>query len=275
MGAYDFGTQPSLLIQGAMDVETEYLIGQLQKRERVTLGNWTFETGFLGDGGIPAIVSKTFQGMVNAAAATSLAMVSFAPGAVINQGIGGGHDPKLHVGDIVIGTRVAPMGALMRPFAAEGEGIGDDDFTPLGLEVFNRQWGEARKLADFPCNGTLMRLAEQTAEEFLEEEARTGGKKRRIVPGVLGSADEWNNRPDRIALLRERFGTAEEDMESAATAQVCAAYGVPFVGIRILSNTIVNGEAYDERVAKTGQRFVMRFAETLAREYPAGRGDAG
>lgn len=265
MGTYDFKTQPSVLIQGAMDVETEYLIGQMRERERVTLGNWTFDTGFLGEGNTPVIVSKTFQGMVNAAAATSLAMFYFAPGAVINQGIGGGHDARLHVGDIVIGTRVAPMGAMMRPFAAAGEGMGDADFTPLGLEVYNRQWKEARKLIDFPCNGKLVRLAEQAAEEFLSEERKQeGGSRRQIVTGVLGSADEWNNQLDRIAFLRERFGTSEEDMESAATAQLCAAYGAPFLGIRILSNTIVNGEDYDESVAETVQRFVVQFLETLA-----------
>lgn len=265
METYDFKTQPSVLIQGAMDVETEYLIGQMRERERVVLGNWTFETGFLGEGNTPVIVSKTFQGMVNAAAATSLAMVYFAPGVVINQGIGGGHEPRLHVGDIVIGTRVAPMGAMMRPYAAAGDGIGDADFTPLGLEVYNRQWGEARKLVDFPCDGKLVHLAKQTAAEFLAEERERGtGGGRQIVPGVLGSADEWNNQLDRIALLRERFDTAEEDMESAATAQVCAAYGAPFLGIRILSNTIVNGEDYDESVAETVQRFVLRFVETLA-----------
>ncbi len=266
MGTYDFKTQPSVVIQGAMDVETEYLIGQLRDRECITLGNWTFYTGFLGAGGTPVIVSKTFQGMVNAAAATSLAMVFFAPAAVINQGIGGGHDPKLHVGDIVIGTSVAPMGAMMRPFAAAGAGIGDADFSPLGLEVFNREWGEARKLTDFSCSEALVRVAEETAEKFLSEEKQAGGTKRRIVRGVLGSADEWNNQLDRITLLRERFCTAEEDMESAATAQVCAAYGAPFLGIRILSNTIVNGEDYDERVAVIGQRFVVRFAEALAQK---------
>ena len=45
MGTYDFKTQPSVVIQGAMDVETEYLIGQLRERECITLGNWMFYTG--------------------------------------------------------------------------------------------------------------------------------------------------------------------------------------------------------------------------------------
>ena len=76
--------------------------------ECVTIGNWKFHTGFLGAKREPVIISKTFQGMVNAAAATSLALAYFKPWAVINQGIGGGHDKKFHRGDIVLGEKVVP-----------------------------------------------------------------------------------------------------------------------------------------------------------------------
>ena len=85
MGNYDFTKQPSLLIQGAMDTETAYFIEHLEEHECVTIGNWKFHTGFLGAKREPVIISKTFQGMVNAAAATSLALAYFKPWAVINQ----------------------------------------------------------------------------------------------------------------------------------------------------------------------------------------------
>lgn len=48
MPNYDFKKQPALLLQGAMDTETEYLIGQLGEPEEITYGNWKFYTGFLG-----------------------------------------------------------------------------------------------------------------------------------------------------------------------------------------------------------------------------------
>lgn len=48
MQNYDFKKQPVLLIQGAMDTETEYLIGQLDEPEEIICGNWKFYTGFLG-----------------------------------------------------------------------------------------------------------------------------------------------------------------------------------------------------------------------------------
>lgn len=264
MRQYDFTKQPSILIQGAMDVETEYLIEALEERELVAIGNWKFYTGFLGKHHTPVIISKTFQGMVNAAAVTSLAMVHFSPKAVINQGIGGGHEASFHVGDIVLGEKVVPMGAMMRPYAAKGAGIGDADFDPLELEVYNKKIGSAEKVIDFACDEKLLKAAERTAIYYQMEENLPAASCRRIARGVLGSADEWNNQLDRIAMIHERYHTAEEDMESAAVAQLCYSYGVPFIGIRIISNTVVNDEAFDESVALDGQKFVVRYIETLS-----------
>lgn len=251
MQNYDFKTQPSVLIQGAMDTETAYLTEQIEGREKITLGNWEFHTGFLGKYREPVIVSKTYQGMVNAAAASSLALAFFSPKAVINQGIAGGHDPSFHRGDIVIGEKVVPMGALVRRYAPRGAGIRETDFEPLPIEIFDKSLGKTRKVEDFPCDERLVSIAEK-----VETELHAGR-------GVLGSADEWNNQLDRIALLRERYHTAAEDMESAAPAELCLSYGIPFIGIRILSNSIVNGEDFDESVGLEGQKFVLRFVEAL------------
>ena len=81
--------------------------------------------------------------------------------------------------------------------------------------------------------------------------------------GVIGSADEWNNQLDRIALLRERYKTAVEDMESAAPAELCLAHGIPFLGIRIISNSIVTGESFEEAVGVDVQKFAVSFVEQL------------
>lgn len=251
MKKYDFTKQSSILIQGAMDTETDYLIEQLQDAECITLGNWKFCTGFLGVHREPVVISRTFQGMVNAAAATSLALVHFAPWAVINQGIGGGHDRSFHRGDIVLGERVVPMGAVVRRYSEAGAGIDETDFEPLKIEIYNRAKGRTEKVLDFPCDEELLAIAER-----VEAGCRTGR-------GVIGSADEWNNQLDWIALLRERYRTAVEDMESAAPAELCLSYGVPFIGIRILSNSIVNGEEFDESVGVEGQKYIISYVEAL------------
>lgn len=273
---YDFTANPSILIQGAMDTETEYLIRQLEDEREVSLGNWKFHTGFLGVHKEPVIISKTYQGMVNAAAATSLALVYFKPAAVISQGIGGGHSKEFHRGDIVIGEKVVPMGAVRRMYAPEGAGIDERAFEPLQIEIYNCRKERTEKVLDFPCDANLLAIAEKVGAERVGAEKagaeRVGAEKvgaekvgagTGIGRGVLGSADEWNNQIDRIALLKERYHTAEEDMESAAPAQLCLSYGIPFIGIRILSNSIVHGEEFDESVGIEGQKYVLAYVEAL------------
>lgn len=259
------------------------------------LGGWEFYTGFLSRQKIPVIISRTYMGIVNAAAATTLALTHFAPKAVINQGIAGGHDKEFHVGDIVLAEKIVPMGAMVRPYSPEGAGINERDFAPWELEVFDQREGKTRRVTDFPCDERLLAIAESVRfedkgnseagresavqeygagpgeymdkeggagqGEFMEQECR----RRKIARGILGSADEWNNQIDRIALLREKYKTTAEEMESAATAQVCQSYGVPFIGIRILSNTIVNHEDYDESVAIDCQKFVEQYVEKLCK----------
>lgn len=257
MKEYDFTKQPSILIQGAMESEIAYMTTKLKEPEYITHGNWNYVTGFLGKYSEPVIISRTYQGMVNAAAATSIALTGFSPRAVINQGLCGGHDKAFHRGDIVLGEKAVMMSAVEYSYAPEGAGISEAESVPLPIEVFRRSEGVTGKVTEFPCDGKLLAAAENAAREF------SARGETLIARGVLGSADEWNNQLDRIALLRERCHTASEDMETAAVAQLCLSYGIPFLGIRILSNSIVNGEDFDESVAEVCQRFVVSVVETM------------
>lgn len=269
MKTYDFTKQPSVLIQGAMEPETVYMIAKLRDVNDITIGNWKFTAGFLGENQKPVIISRTYQGMVNAAAATSLALTSFAPCAVINQGLCGGHDRAFHRGDIVLGEKAVMMSAVEYAYAPEGAGMSEADSVPLPIEIFRRDTGETGKVTEFPCDEKLLAAAEETARRMSAcghsagYSAGHSAGQRRIARGVIGSADEWNNQLDRIALLRERCHTASEDMETAAAAQLCMSYGIPFLGIRILSNSIVNGEEYDESVAEVCQQFVLDVVENI------------
>ena len=100
-------TQAPIVIQGAMPVETQVLADALQNRTEQQVQGWTFWSGTID--GYPVVVSKTKKGMTNAAASTALAIERFHPLAIINQGTAGGHDPALHVLDIVVGTATANL----------------------------------------------------------------------------------------------------------------------------------------------------------------------
>lgn len=95
----------TILIQGAMDIEIEYFIDKLEKKEKQTIAGYEFYTGYIHTSKI--IISKTLVGVVNSTTATTIAIMTFRPDIVINQGIAGAHKSNIHIGDIVIGENVA------------------------------------------------------------------------------------------------------------------------------------------------------------------------
>lgn len=239
-----------ILYTGAMDAETLYLMNELTQAERVTLGCWKCMRGFLD--GIPVVIVRTNQGMANAAASTALAIERFQPCAVLNQGTSGGHAPDLHRGDIVIGARVIHMTAVRTPDRERGAGIDVESAQPLGLEIANTESGDGRKMTEFFADPALLRAAEQTP-----------WAEGRVIKGTIGSGDIWNNELDRIYWLHTNWGTMTEEMETAASAQICTAYNIPFLGVRILSNTAVHGESFDE---STGVK-CQKFARAVVAQY--------
>ena len=59
----------------------------------------------------------------------------------------------------------------------------------------------------------------------------------RVLRGILGSANQINREPDRIAFLREQWHTSTEDGESAHVAGCAALLAVPIVGARVVDGT--------------------------------------
>jgi len=246
-----------LVIQGAMPVETDALVAALAGAVEVRIQGWTFWTGTLD--GHPVIVSKTLKGMTNAAAATALAIERFHPAGIVNQGTAGGHDPALHVGDIVIGAASVNIGAFKTGTRARGQGTSFDEWRPMDLIRTEGSAGQdpnAWVMRRFPAGAALLAAAKAVAPRY------TAGV---AVEGVIGSSDVWNSERDRIARMHDAYGTSVEEMETAAAAQVAAASGVPFLGIRVLSNNITNDGVYSAASAAACQRFVLDVVREFLR----------
>lgn len=245
-----------LVIQGAMPLETDALVAALTDAREVKVQGWSFWTGTID--GHPVVVSKTLKGMTNAAAATALAIERFHPAGIVNQGTAGGHDPALHVGDIVIGTASVNIGAFKTGSRARGAGTSFDEWHPMDLIRTEGSAGQdpnAWVMRRFPADGALLAAAKAAAPRYAPGVA---------VEGVIGSSDVWNSELDRIARMHDTYGTSVEEMETAAAAQVAAASGVPFLGIRVLSNNITNDGVYSAASAAACQRFVLDVVRTWA-----------
>lgn len=226
-----------LLIQGAMDVETDLLVSALEGAEELRLGGYRFWRGTVG--ALELVVSRTEVGLVNAACATVLGIREFSPRAVINQGIAGGHSEDLHVGDMVVGESCTHINDLITPVRGRGEG--SDPFS----------WS----FHDHSEEGEPMALsADSEWVSHLCAAPYSGGAR---VVGRLGSGDLFSREQDRILWLQARGGHLCEDMESFAVYRACARLSVPCVGVRILSNNELTGEAYDRAMGRQLQTFLL------------------
>lgn len=243
-----------IMIQGPMPIEAEYFASLLQNVTIEYSGNATFYLGTLK--GYPIVVAKTGKGIENTAAATAIGISRYKPRIIINQGTSGGHDPSLQVGDIVVGARSVNASNFKTPKRGVGEGSHPLDWIPMDLMASEGSAGEgdsaadAEKLRFYAGDNTLLTLALSLSEKHVR------GK---VVEGTIGSGNFWNNELDRIAWLHANLGTSVEEMETSAAAQIAHAYGVPFLGIRILSNNITNHGEYDPSTAQACQLFTSHL----------------
>ena len=249
--------QRPVVVQGAMDVEVRRLAGALEHAEEQKVRGWTFWRGSVG--GYPVVVSKTLKGTANAAAATALAAERYEPIAIINQGTAGGHEPDLHVFDIVLGDEAINIGSFKTGYRARGGGSRFEEWMPLDLMRSEGSAGNdpnARIMRRFHADEALLAAARSVSDRY---------RRGRIVDGVIGSSEIWNSELDRIQQFHDRFGTAAEEMETAAAAQIAGLFGVPFLGIRVVSNNITNGGAYDATTGEACQDFVLDVVKAYVR----------
>ncbi|MBE1273527.1 5'-methylthioadenosine/S-adenosylhomocysteine nucleosidase [Enterovibrio baiacu] len=247
--------EPPILIQGAMDIETKVLIDALDNPKEVTKGSWTFWEGEIA--GYPVVVSRTEIGLANAAAATTLAVEMYQPLAIINQGTAGGHDPALFRGDIVVGETSFNMGAYKVEYTEKDKGIHPEKWQHFDVVMRLREKGELVNHAYFAADPTLL-------EHTLAQRDRY--KHGNVVKGVIGTADEWNRELDRINWFHNTLGTSVEEMETSAAALVAEAYKVPFISIRILSNTDQHQQDFDPATATNCQHFVIDVVTALIKK---------
>ncbi len=142
-------------------------------------------------------------GKVNAACAAVEMILTERPDCIINSGVAGGLTSALSVGDVVVGESVAYHDVWCGPGNALGQVQGMPeryDADPLLLDAARRS-----------CPGARFGLI-ASGDQFVDD----GAQEVRISSMY----------PDALAC----------DMESAAIAQVCRRYGVPFLCMRVVSD---------------------------------------
>lgn len=185
----------------AMHKELELLLPLLQNSEESRMGGCEFHRGKVGRHDV--IAMQCGIGKVNAAIGTLTLVNSFLPDFVINSGVAGGADQSISVMDVVAGARVAYHDVWCGPESELGQVQG----LPLYFE------GTKRLLDLVPD--------------------REG-----IHKGLICSGDQFIDTLDAVNRIKGNFPEAlAVDMESGAIAQVCHLNKVPFLALRVISDS--------------------------------------
>ena len=185
----------------AMRKELDLLLPLLKDSEESRMSGFEFHRGKMGKHDV--MVMQCGIGKVNAAMGALMLVNNFAPRFVINSGVAGGTDHSVSVMDVVAGARVAYHDVWCGP---ESE-IGRVQGLPLYFEG-------AQKLLDL--------LPERDD----------------IHKGLICSGDQFIDKMAEVERIKGNFPDAlAVDMESGAIAQVCYLAKVPFLALRVISDS--------------------------------------
>ena len=195
--------------------------------------------GRIGDKKI--ILTECGIGKVNAARVTQILIDKFEIDTIINVGSAGALNPKLQIGDIVIGEKI-----LQHDFDITAFGHPKGYISNVGLEIESD-----KSLID------KMKKAIQTVS--LSDE--------KIEIGVIASGDIFCTEIKMKEKIRKKFNADAVEMEGAAIAQVCMLCNIPFIIIRGISDT-PNGNnniTFDKYLVKASKMCALILKEFLAK----------
>lgn len=203
----------------ALPEELDALLSVLEGARPEPLAGRTFWRGTLA--GQPVVAVLSGIGKVAAALTTTLLISHFGAGRVLFLGVAGGIGPGVQVGDIVVADTLLQH---------------DMDASPLFPRHEVPLTGLSRFPADRAFTDRLVR-ASTAALQAHQEVAAFVGRTPGVHRGLVLSGDRFVATAAESAALRERLPDAlAVEMEGAAVAQVCHAFGVPLAVVRSISD---------------------------------------
>ena len=188
-------------IGASMRKERDSLLPVLQESEESRMSGFEFYCGKMGRHDV--MLMQCGIGKVNAAMGTLMLVNNFTPNYVINTGVAGGADTKVNVMDVVAGARVAYHDVWCGPESVLGQVQG----LPLYFEG-------AKRLIDLVP------------------------ERDHIHKGLICSGDQFIDTIEAVNRIKGNFPDAlAVDMESGAIAQVCHLNKVPFLALRVISDS--------------------------------------
>lgn len=224
-----------IAIIGAMDIEINFLVSKLLNKKEARLGNFTFYQGNIFDHDV--IIVKSGIGKVMSGILIATLMNNFSNiDKIINVGVAGGLKP-LQIADVVIG---------------ESYLFGDVDLSSIDDVPYG-------KMANFP-------LLIPSDKELLDL-APTAHR------GIICTNDKFvadvEVAEEIISKFTKDYNILCFDMESAAYAQSCYFFNMPFLAIRAISDVIGSPEddfyTNVEKACIASNEFILDFLKNLSK----------
>ncbi len=181
----------------AMGREMEMLSEMVLKPQKMEHQGRTIISGYIGNQHVALMQSGI--GKVCAATAAVELIHAFAPRLIISSGVAGGIDARLKLMDVVVSEDVAHH------------------------DVWCGEGNEEGQVQGFPT-----RYVSHAVN--IEQNS--------VLKGLICSGDQFITDREALSAIKSKFPEAlAVDMESAALAQTCHIYGVPFLSCRVISDT--------------------------------------
>lgn len=158
-------------------------------------------------------LERSGVGKANAARATAEMILSMRPDCIISSGVAGGIGAGVKQGDVVAATASAYHDVWCGEGYLPGQVMGCDRFFPSDIALIEK----VRAISE--------------------------GQPMTIHTGLICTGDRFLTTPQEAASVLSLYPDGLAcDMESAAIAQTCLHYGVPFLSLRVISDTMATEE---------------------------------
>ena len=242
--------RPRIGVLSALQAEQQMLLQQLQAvRPLQVHGQRAYHRGRLW--GFDAVLVLSGVGKVAAATSATSLIAEFGCQALLFTGTAGGLGPGVAIGDVVVAEQCLQH---------------DLDASPLFPRFQVPLTGRSHFATDAEWTSRLASAAQRALDGMLGDVAgharlqALGIERPRLHRGLLLSGDRFvcgaQQVTQLLALLPDALAV---DMESAAVAQVCADYRVPFAAVRCIS----------DRADASAPADFDRFTTMVARHYGA------
>ena len=199
-------------IIGAMELEIEKLISDLKDKQFKKISFLDFYTGKLYSKDV--VIVKSNEGKVNSAVATQILISNFAVSYVLNVGVAGALDKNLNIYNVAISSNTVEF---------------DQDVTALGY----------KKGHTFGIDLVYVDAYKEIAKKISESCNKIG-----IIYkiGTIISSDKFVVNEEEKVILKNEYNAIAVDMESASINHVAKLNNIPFVALRVISDSGNNVE---------------------------------